>query len=136
MATDLMNEVAAKDKECLKLQKALEDVKLEMFEKLNTLQGLETEVCDKGRAVQDLKLQKKLIYEIRQERDQKDVALALSATAIKELQLAIAEKDDLLRKKVSLAEIASQQSETLKNELKQEVARQGELATRLKEYEA
>ena len=70
-----------------------------MLDKTNKLNGLQSEVVDKGKAVDDLKVQKKLIYEIKYERDQKEIALNQSAAQIKELQLALAQKDELIRSK-------------------------------------
>lgn len=70
-----------------------------MLDKTNKLNGLRSEVVDKGKAVDDLKVQKKLIYEIKYERDQKEIALNQSAAQIKELQLALAQKDELIRSK-------------------------------------
>jgi hypothetical protein len=58
-------------------------LKIEILEKQFTLRGLEADAADKGKAADDLKMQKKLIYEIKQERDQKNIALTQSAATIK-----------------------------------------------------
>lgn len=61
----------AKEKECQKLNASLQALKLEILEKESALHGLEAEAADKGKAFNDLKSQKMLIYEVKQERDQK-----------------------------------------------------------------
>ena len=81
------------------LKKALDELKSEMLDKMNKLNGLQIEAVNKGKAVDDLKVQKKLIYEIKHERDQKEIALNQSAAQIKELQLTIAQKDEVIRSK-------------------------------------
>ena len=59
------------ENQCLNLQNALDELKLEILYKINKLNGLQADAVEKEKAVDDLKNQKKLIYQIKHERDKK-----------------------------------------------------------------